>query len=293
MATNRVHSAMFDPLAPIAWLGAGLFDTAAYVGGIGVLGFGALKAVLAPRRGSPPFLAAVVRHTDQMLCLGLPLVAVVNIGMGSFLSMQAYFGATFVDGTGAVVGVGLIRNLAPLMVGLTISGLFAAKIVPELRGDRTALDRDNAWVPDRLSVQPNEPIEPTRLAASRIVAGMLVGPILSIWGVLVGTLVGIQVARSLLGVTFSEFLATFLGMIWTRDIVGLVAKGILFGGIAALFACYEGLVVDDRQTSTAARVCRAISLAGLIILVANSGWFLLVYHSGPAFGPTLLKPPAR
>jgi phospholipid/cholesterol/gamma-HCH transport system permease protein len=26
-------------------------------------------------------------------------------------------------------------------------------------------------------------------------------------------------------------------------------------------------------------------------LVLNSGWFLLVYHAGPAFGPTLMPPP--
>ena len=50
--------------------------------------------------------------------MGLPLVGLVHVGMGSFLSMQAYFGATFMDGIGPVTGVGLIRNLAPLLTGL-------------------------------------------------------------------------------------------------------------------------------------------------------------------------------
>ena len=35
-----------------------------------------------------------------------------------------------------------------------------------------------------------------------------------------------------------------------------------------------------------------VLLTPVAILVFNSGWFLLVYHAGPAFGPTLLAPPA-
>ena len=75
-----------------------------------------------------------VPQLDRLLGMGLPSVALVHVGLGSFLSMQAYFGATFVDGIGPVVGVGLIRNLAPLMVGFILAGLVAARYVAEFRG---------------------------------------------------------------------------------------------------------------------------------------------------------------
>ena len=32
--------------------------------------------------------------------MGLPMVGLVHVGLGSFLAMQAYFGATFMDGIG-------------------------------------------------------------------------------------------------------------------------------------------------------------------------------------------------
>jgi hypothetical protein len=38
------------------------------------------------------------------------------------------------------------------------------------------------------------------------------------------------------------------------------------------------------------RAMRIPAVLLLSILVVNSGWFLLVYHAGPAFGPTLLAP---
>ena len=68
-----------------------------------------------------------------MLFTGFPLVGLVHIAIGSFLSLQAYYGSTFVDGTGAVVGVGLLRNLGAMMTGLTFAGILAARMVPELR----------------------------------------------------------------------------------------------------------------------------------------------------------------
>ena len=107
-------------------------DALAYLGGLGL-----------PRRRRPPGARPPAATTTAagsvgrgelswMLRLGLPLVALVHVGIGSFLSMQSYFGGTFVEGTGAVVGVGLIRNVAPLMAGLTLAGLLAARVTPEL-----------------------------------------------------------------------------------------------------------------------------------------------------------------
>lgn len=292
MASRHVEASLFDPFAPLAWLGSAALDTTAYLGGIVIVATSAIRAAIAPRGESPPFLGGVFRQADDLLMLGIPLVSIVNVGMGSFLSMQAYFGATFVDGSGAVVGVGLVRNLAPLMIGFTMAGLLAAKVVPELTGDRMSLDREPGWVRDRVALDPIHPIEPARLAATRIAASMLIGPVLAIWGAAVGTIVGAVVASSLLGVTFEEFFAMFAGMIWRRDVVGLLAKGIVYGGISGLIACHEGLM-PSMGTLLPNRVQRAIIWAGLAILLANSGFFLIFYHGGPAFGPTLLKPPAH
>ncbi|MEJ7638718.1 MAG: ABC transporter permease, partial [Singulisphaera sp.] len=87
----------------------------------------------------------------------------------------------------------------------------------------------------------------------------------------------------------------FLEMIWVRDLWGLVLKGMIFGLLAALFACHEGLrpLQGRGSSATAMAACRAACLAGVAILMVNSSWFLLFYHAGPAFGPTLLSPPGR
>ena len=206
-------------------------------------------------------------------------MGLVHVGMGSFLSMQAYFGATFVDGIGPVTGVGLIRNLAPLLTGFIMSGLIAARFVAEFSGQDITSD------------------ETARRVAARLAASMLVGPVLSVWGSLVGIAIGWAAASQMMGITLPSFFDMFLEMLWVRDIIGLVVKGFAFGLAASLLACQEGLsrTVDPECSanleSLGSSACRAACLAGLVILLFNGGWFLLVYHAGPPFGPTVLAPP--
>lgn len=299
-----IHPRAIDapPLAlrPFATIGRAVLGVVHYLGGMGVLGLSAARSVARPRGDAPPLAPAVARHLDRIFRFGLPLVALMHVGLGSFLAMQAYFGATFLDGIGPIVGVGLIRNIAPQMSAMVLAGLLAALYTPELRGpDRDAFDRD----PDRLPDRDGGPtdghgpaIEPARLAASRMIAAALAGPVLAVWGSLVGIAVGYGVATGMVKVRGTAFWDMLFQMLWARDVVGLFLKGMIFGLVAAWFPCFEGLkrplgaVPSPAETPGVA--IRAACLAGSAILLGNSAWFLLFYHAGPAFGPTLLTPPS-
>jgi phospholipid/cholesterol/gamma-HCH transport system permease protein len=288
-------------LRPFGFVGRSILNVVHYLGGMGLLGFSALRSVFRPRGEVAPLRPAVARQLDRIFHFGLPLVAVIHVGLGSFLAMQAYFGATFLDGVGPVVGVGLIRNIAPLMSAMVLSGLLAAQFTSELRGEnRDRLDLDADRVADRQTqvVDPTEEApehDVGRLAAARMIAAVLAGPVLGIWASLVGIAVGYGVAAAILKVSTPTFFDLFIQMLWVRDVVGIFVKGMLFALVAAWFPCYEGLRMSlgdpVEPGSTAEAALRAACLAGVSILVLNSAWFLLLYHAGPAFGPTLMAPP--
>jgi phospholipid/cholesterol/gamma-HCH transport system permease protein len=245
-----------------------------------LLATSALGSAIRPGVPGPPFHRLSALQLDRVLAMAMPLVGLVHIGLGSFLSMQAYFGATFMDGIGPVTGVGLIRNLAPLMTGFIVAGVVSARFVAELGG-----------------VEPRS-AEASRMVATRLMAASLAGPVLSVWASLVGIAIGWLVANQMMGLTLPAFFDMFLEMLWVRDIIGLVVKGMAFGFVAALLACHEGLARPVHVDPTAdlesiySAACRAACLAGLAILFINAAWFLLVYHAGPAFGPTVLTPPS-
>ena len=123
---------------PVGWLGRSVLATMGYVGGVTLLAMAALGSTLWPgmgrrRTAAPGFFKTLTHQLFWMLAMGFPLVGMVHIAIGSFLSLQAYYGSTFVDGTGAVVGVGLLRNMGGLMSGITFAGILAARMIPELR----------------------------------------------------------------------------------------------------------------------------------------------------------------
>jgi phospholipid/cholesterol/gamma-HCH transport system permease protein len=255
------------------------FTAIRYLGGLPILATSALRAAILPRGDQPSLYCETTGQLDRLLGMALPIVALVHVAMGSFLSMQAYFGATFIDGIGPVVGVGLVRNLAPLQTGFILAGLYSARFVAELRG-RDCPEGD-----------------PARLVASRVLAAAIAGPVLAAWGAAIGVLIGWVVAWTIMGVTVPAFFDMFFEMLWVRDIVGLALKGSLFAGLAALIACHEALRPTGeagRETDAAClAACRAATLSIVVMLVINSGWFLLFYHGGPAFGPTVLTPPTE
>ncbi len=274
----------FGLAAPFGWIGRKALGGVAYLGGLGLLATGAFRSWVRPSGPAPALRPAVMWQLLRCLAMGLPLVALVHVGLGSFLSMQSYFGGTFVDGAGAVVGVGLIRNLAPLMAGMTLSALLAGRMIPDLR----------ARVQAAAESEGDATLDGNRLALPRLLAGTLAGPVLGLWGSLVGGLIGWAVGRSLLGVSSSSFWLMFRDMLWVRDVIGLLVKGMAFGFAGALFACFEGLrgPADDTDDLDAVSwaIFRAICFSTLVILFINSSWFIFVYHAGPAFGPTLLAP---
>ena len=139
--------------------------------------------------------------------------------------------------------------------------------------------------------------DPGRLTFTRIAAAVAAGPILSLWGAAVGTLVGFGSAKSMLGVSHATFFMRFLDMLWVLDVVGLVLKGAGFAAVGALFACFEGLRRSETDPPTlesiSAAALRAITLTAVVVLLFNAVWFMLAYVAGPPFGPTVLKPPTR
>jgi phospholipid/cholesterol/gamma-HCH transport system permease protein len=265
-----------------------------YAGGIPIAAMGALRALVRPGKRSPRLRSAVARRLEEILKLGVPVIALAHVPLGSFLAMQAFFSATFTEAVGAVVGLGLLRNLATMMTGLTLAGFLAARYVPELRNRPGAgLDDTPEAVPDRdvrrgLAADPRGEDDPGRLVLSRVLAAAIAGPTLSLIGVAVGSGIGMLVAKGLLHVAPAIFIGKFLEMLRPVDVLGLAVKGVLFATVAALAACAEGLRDDgpDRLSIPAA-VCRAACMAMFGILFLNGSWFTLAYRSGDPFGPLI------
>jgi phospholipid/cholesterol/gamma-HCH transport system permease protein len=291
-------------LAPIGWMGRSAIGMLGYLGSLAQLILSAAFSPLRPARvdRATPFWRVMKSELWWLLVMGFPLVGLVHVGMGSFLSLQAYFGSTFVDGTGAVVGVGLLRNLASLMTGMSLAALLAGRIIPELVRQPMVAEEARSGVRGTTRSAPDR----GGIAAPRMAAAAIASVLLALWGSAVGTVVGWQAAGSLIGLSTNMYFLMFSQMLWYRDVVGLLVKGVVFGLLSAAICCNEGLRSYDRRSTPESeghvehpggdsdeqcgRIVRATCLSITAILLANMAWFLLVYHAVPVYGPSLLPP---
>lgn len=283
-------------LAPAGWVGGIVIGSLAYFGGVASLPFSAAASLLSLKRDEdlPGFWAAMKSELGWLMMMGIPMVGLVHVGIGSSLSLQAYYGSTFVDGTGAVVGVGLLRNVASIATGMAVAGLIAYRRISSKLGEVSdPLPRGRAG----------------RLAAPRLAAAALAMVVLSLWGFVVGTFIGWRAAGTMMGLSSNTFFLMFYQMIWFRDAIGLIVKGFLFGLIAAAVSCHEGLRTGERAPGEGQRaaeaepgqgahvvdlggaIVRATCLSMMAMLLINMTWFILVYHAVPVYGPSLLQPP--
>ncbi len=259
----------------------------------------AVEAMTAPfrRRGdAPPLLGATIRQASWLIAAGFPIVGLTHLSIGSFLAMQSFYGATFSEAAGPVVGLGLIRNVAPLLTGFIVAGLIAAKVTTELRGGpRPGLDDDPASVPDREASQGLRPddrpkADAGRLVFARIAGAALAGPVLTMVGSAVGSCMGMLVAKTMLGLRASIFIGKFMEMLLPCDVAGIVVKGSAFAGCAALVASFEGLRPLDAGCEPNPH--RAAVRAIFLILLMNLSWFNVIYLAGKPYGPLVVAAPA-
>ena len=299
-------------LEPVGRIGQGVTTLFLYLGGLFVLGASAWSSLLRPRTGLHRTQAeqATMRELWWMLSAGFPIVGLIHVGIGSFLSMQAYFGSTFVDGTGAVVGVGLVRNLASLLTGLTLAGMLSVRIVgaPGRTSGRSPSGSDLS--PPRAgrgSPVASPPFASGTVsggeAAAQLLAAAIACPLLSLWGAAVGTIVGWQTSGTLMGLSSELFFLMLLRMLWFRDVLGILVKGVIFGTTIATVCCHErsrrfAAVESAAKCPTAedppspdGPIRRAACVSMTFVLLTNMTWFLLVYHAVPIYGPSLLAPP--
>lgn len=293
------------PSSPLSRLAESTLEVVGYLGGLAILAGAALRAPLGRRRGQPRLLPAIARQLDDLLRVGLPWLAVMHVAFAAFLAMQAYFRATFAESNGAVVGLGLMRSISPLVTGFSLSGILAVRAVLTLGGGlRPGLDDDPDALVDRevalgRAPDPRPVPDAARVAFVRIAAAALAGPLLVIWGTGIGVLVGLGMSSALLGVSSGMYFGLFFDMLRVSDVMGVVVTGSSYAALSALIACHEGVRLAGRPGALDAAggglrpIARAAILSAVAMLLVDAAWFTLTYISGSPFGVGMDAPSGR
>ncbi|MBU3657842.1 MAG: hypothetical protein FGM35_07440 [Rhodocyclaceae bacterium] len=204
----------------------------------------------------------------------LPIVSLVAFLIGVILAFQSaiglkQFGAeTFVAN---LVSLSIFRELGPLMTAILFAGRSSAAFAAEI-GTMTVNNEVDALVTGG--------IDPIRfLVLPRLLAGILVAPILSLFSDLIG-IFSASLTMLAYQVPFVTFYEAVLKTIHVNDIMSGLTKSLLFGLIVAGVGCLRGMQTGTGAAAVGLSATRAV-VTSLILIVMVDGIFAYIsYKTG-------------
>lgn len=218
----------------------------------------AFPAVLCRRSGRADF----VRQLYVTGIRTLPVITVVSLFIGMILALQVGLELRRFNQEiylGAAVMISLVREMGPFSCGMCLAACVGSAIAAEL---------GTMKVNDEIAALEIMSISPIRfLAAPRILALIVLAPLLAFYCCIIGSMGGGLVGETQLGVSFTQYMASAVSIAEVKDLyVGLV-KATLFGLIVGTVSVSEGFGTSLGATGVGKSTQRSVIVNFLLILM--------------------------
>jgi phospholipid/cholesterol/gamma-HCH transport system permease protein len=214
---------------------------------------------------APPYYPAQL--AQQMLVIGwfsLPVVGLTALFTGSALAQQIYIGGSRFNAAStvpAVTVIGIVRELGPVLGGLMVAGRVASAMAAELGTMR---------VTEQIDALTTLRTDPMRyLVAPRLLAAVLVMPLLVLVSNALGVMGGWLLATTRLGFNSAAYLNTTAQYLEADDIISSMVKAAVFGFFIALTGCYHGYHSSGGAAGVGRATTNAVVAAFVLILLSN------------------------
>lgn len=253
--------------APLAWVGRSAMDTAAAFGRFG--GFiGRAGRATADLRTWTRLLVV------QMARLGvssLPIALFIAGFTGIVLSLQASYTFT---GTvpeyfvGTLVGKTIILELGPVLTGLALAGRVGANIAAEIGTMRVTEQID------ALETLAYDPV--SYLVVPRVIAGLLMFPVVVAFADAIGVVGGWITALNLLDMSTPEFVRGLRLFFKPFDVQFSLIKAASFGLAVTSVGCYYGFHTSGGAEAVGRSTTQAVVVSSMLILVLDAFWAVVL-----------------
>ena len=205
----------------------------------------------------------------------LSIVFLTGTSIGLALALQTYVGLSRFGAhelIGVVVALGMTRELGPIMTSLMVTGRSGASMTAEL-GTMQISEQIDAL--RTLCVNPYQ-----YLVIPRIIASMIVTPLLTIFSMLCGIIGGYIYSVYVLGFTPESYLAPIRMYSELSDIMGGLFKSSIFGFILAWVGTYYGYHTSGGARGVGYATTSSVVTGSIFILVVNYLLSSLLFQTG-------------
>ena len=231
-----------------------------WFGSLSIFSWQVFKAAVTP----PYEWRELIRQLDEVGSKSFPLVAMAGAAIGVIISLEARysltrFGAKSMFPSTLVYSV--IQVMGPIITGLIVCGRVGAGMGAELASMK---------VSDQIDAIEASAINPYRLlAATRIMACILMLPLLTLAADASGLLTG-WFAQSLVEpLSFHQFIASGFKGATFNAFLPQTFKTAVYGLIIGLIACFQGMRTQGGAEGVGRAATNSVVLGSLFLILAD------------------------
>lgn len=211
--------------------------------------------------------------TQQMAILGVNsiLIVIIITGFaGAVISLQlaklaVRYGAATMVGYG--VGIAMAREFAPMLTAIAVAGRAGSAITAEI-GSMKVTEQIDA-----LESMATSPV--SYLVVPRLIACLIMIPILALFANIVGVLGGCFVSYIMAGIAPQMFFDSIRANLEMSDFWGGMFKSVVFAIEIAMVSCYQGLTTEGGAAGVGQATTGSVVFSMIIIFITNyflSAW---------------------
>lgn len=221
----------------------------------------------------------LVRWADVMFYMkragadGLPIVALISLLLGLIMAFMSslqlkQFGANIYVAN--LVTIAMVRELGPIMTAIIVAGRSGSAFAAEI-GTMIVNDEVNALV--------TMGFDPTRfLAVPKVLAAMIVVPILTVYSDFFAILGGLIVGVTGLDLTVYTYILQTKSSISIFDFVTSLTKAVVFALLISGIGCQRGFQVKGGAEGVGTSTTSAVVSAIFLIILFDSAFAIMLNY---------------
>lgn len=231
-----------------------------YMGDLAIFFVEACRSLVFP----PWFLREIIAQMYHLGVKSLALVLVAAFALGMVLAMQglgvlSWFGAANYIAT--LVAMSMVRELGPIIAGIMLAARGGAGMGAELGSMRVTSQID------ALTVSAVNPVK--YLVVTRILACILILPLLTVFANIIGILGGMVVGITQAGMSATTYYYLTLKFLNLKDVLPGIGKTMVFGLIIGTISCYHGYYTQQGTFGVGQSTKTAVVVSILFILISD------------------------
>ena len=192
------------------------------------------------------------------------IIVLTGTFTGMVFALQSYIGFQRVGGEqfiGAVVALGLIRELGPVLSGLMVTGRACSAIAAEI-GTMRITEQIDALTTLRIDVFQY-------LIVPRIFAATFVMPFLTLFAMMFGIAGGYFVCVYILELSPEDYQNSIRNFVELSDIIGGLIKAAVFGFILSWVGTFKGFNTKGGAYGVGLATTQSVVQSSIMILIGN------------------------